>query len=194
MEIATGASGAAALEEWCVKVIRICFAKSLRNVERQPVSTGTNRPDIVARNLGISEFWKRVLEDYHSRQVVFEVKNKDDFNGDDVRQLAAYLTNGAGSIGFLVTRGGSEDLQRGAELEQIRDAWTNHRKLILKTPCTLLSKLLGRLEQMNRHDKVDNFLNSLLDKYERCYIKGQLPPGNQNQIRARKSSRKRKRS
>ena len=193
-EIASGSSGATDLEEWCVEVIRICFAKSLRNVERQPVSTGTNRPDIVARNLGVSEFWKRILSDYQSRQVVFEVKNKDDFDGNDIRQLAAYLTNGAGSIGFLVTRGGTENLERGAELDQIRDAWTNGRKLILKVPCTLLSKLLGRLEVTSRHDKVDNFLNSLLDRYERCYIKGQLPPRNTNQIRARKSSRKRKRS
>ena len=191
-EIASGSSGATDLEEWCVEVIRICFAKSLRNVERQPVSTGTNRPDIVARNLGVSEFWKRVLSDYKGRQVVFEVKNKDDFDGSDIRQLAAYLTNGAGSIGFLVTRGGTENLERGAELEQIRDAWTNGRKLILKIPCTLLSKLLGRLEVTSRHDKVDNFLNSLLDRYERCYIKGQLPPRNTNQIRARKSSRKKK--
>ena len=193
-EIASGSSGATDLEEWCVEVIRICFAKSLRNVERQPVSTGTNRPDIVARNLGVSDFWNRVLDDYQSRQVVFEVKNKDDFDGNDIRQLKAYLTNGAGSIGFLVTRGGSENLERGAELDQIRDAWFNGRKLILKIPCTLLSKLLGRLEVTSRHDKVDNFLNSLLDRYERCYIKGQLPPRNANQIPARKSRRKRKRS
>ncbi|MCY4259572.1 MAG: hypothetical protein OXC91_04840 [Rhodobacteraceae bacterium] len=191
-EIVIGVDGAANLEEWCVEVIQICFAKSLRNVERQPVSTGTNRPDIVARNLGISEFWGRVLNDYHSRQVVFEVKNKDDFDSNDIRQLAAYLTNGAGSIGFLVTRGGTENLERGAELDQIRDAWTNERKLILKIPCALLSKLLGRLEQTSRHDKVDNFLNSLLDRYERCYIKGQLPAGRKMTC-ARKSNRKRKR-
>ena len=193
-EVPMGASGAVELEEWCVEVIRICFAKSLRNVERQPVSTGTSRPDIVARNLGASEFWSRVLNDYQSRQVVFEVKNKDDFDGRDIRQLAAYLTNGAGSIGFLVTRGGSENLERGAELDQIRDTWTNGRKLILKIPCPLLSKLLGRLEQTSRHDKVDNFLNSLLDRYERCYIKGQLPPRSTNHIRTRKSNRRRKRS
>ena len=191
-EIATGASGATDLEEWCVEVIRICFAKSLRNVERQPVSTGTNRPDIVARNLGVSEFWKRVLNDYQGRQVVFEVKNKNDFDGNDIRQLVAYLTNGAGSIGFLVTRGGTENLERGAELDQIRDAWTSGRKLILKIPCTLLSKLLGRLEQTSRHDKVDNFLNSLLDRYERCYIKGQLPPRSTSRILARKPGRRRR--
>ena len=193
-EIASGSNGATDLEEWCVDVIRICFAKSLRNVERQPVSTGTNRPDIVARNLGVSEFWNRVLSDYQGRQVVFEVKNKDDFDGNDIRQLAAYLTNGAGSIGFLVTRGGSENLERGAELDQVRDAWANGRKLILKIPCTLLSKLLGRLEQTSRHDKVDNFLNSLLDRYERCYIKGQLPPRSASQVRARKPGRRRMRS
>ena len=175
-QIAAGASGASQLEEWCAEVIGICFAKSLVNVERQPVSTGTDRPDIVARNLGVSTFWRRVLDDYQTRQVVFEVKNKDGFDGTDIRQLAAYLTDGAGRIGFLVTRSGSEDLQRGSELDQVRDTWTRSDKLILKIPCTLLSKLLGRLEQISRHDKVDNFLNSLLDRYERCYIKGQLPP------------------
>ena len=191
-EIASGSSGATDLEEWCVEVVRICFAKSLRNVERQPVSTGTNRPDIVARNLGVSEFWNRVLSDYQSRQVVFEVKNKNDFDGNDIRQLTAYLTNGAGNIGFLVTRGGSENLERGAELDQVRDAWSNSQKLILKIPCTLSSKLLGRLEQTSRHDKVDNFLNSLLDRYERCYIKGQLPPRSASQIRARKPGRRKR--
>ena len=176
-KIAKGQEGADNFEQWCAKVIKICFAKSLENVERRPRSAGAKQPDIVARNQALSPFWKRVREDYGGRQIVFEIKNYEGYSSKTIQQINSYLTHGFGRLAILITRGGGDDLHRGGEVEQARALWADEKKIVLRVSTNRLLKLLHWLEQVQRHDKVDNFLEKLLDTYERTYIHGQQPRG-----------------
>ena len=66
--------------------------------------------------------------------------------------------------------------------------WADEKKIVLRVSTNRLLKLLYWLEQVQRHDKVDNFLETLLDTYERTYIHGQQPRGTQRRHRKRKRS------
>ena len=185
-KVPKGQEGAGEFEQWCAKVVKICFAKSLENVEWKPRNVGARQPDIIARNQALSPFWKRVLEDYGGRQIVFEVKNYEEYSGSTIQQINSYLTHGYGRLAILITRGGSDDLHRGGEVEQARTLWAEDKKVVLRVSTNRLLKLLSWLEQVQRHDKVDNFLEKLLDTYERTYIHGQQPRGTQRRHRKRK--------
>ena len=186
--IARGQEGAGDFEQWCTNVIKICFAKSLENVERKPRNAGATRPDIVARNQALSPFWKRVHEDYGGRQIVFEIKNYEGYSSTTIQQINSYLGNGYGRLAILITRGGGEELRRGGEVEQARALWAKDKRVVLRVSTNRLLKLLHWLEQVQRHDKVDNFLEKLLDTYERTYIHGQQPRGTQRRHRKGKRS------
>ena len=185
-KVPKGQEGADEFEQWCANVIKICFAKSLENVERKPRSVGAKQPDIIARNQALSPFWKRVREDYGGRQIVFEAKNYEGYSGRTIQQIDSYLTHGYGRLAILITRGGGDELHRGGEVEQARTLWADEKKVVLRVSTNRLLKLLQWLEQVQRHDKVDNFLEKLLDTYERTYIHGQQPRGIQRRHRKRK--------
>jgi hypothetical protein len=51
-----------------------------------PNKAGVQRRDVVATNVGESPFWRRIYQDYGTRQVIFEVKNYEALTADDFRQ------------------------------------------------------------------------------------------------------------
>jgi hypothetical protein len=109
-EIPEGTEGDDAFEAWCHKAIRICFAKSLRNVELKPNKLARQRRDVVGTNLGEQGAWKRIREDYGTRQVVFEVKNYKGLSAADYQQIQSYLGGEYGRLAFAVTREDTVDL------------------------------------------------------------------------------------
>lgn len=66
--IELGTEGAMRFEDWCKKAIEIAFAKALTNIQHHPNGNAAQRRDIVATNLGDNGFWKRIREDYNTRQ------------------------------------------------------------------------------------------------------------------------------
>jgi hypothetical protein len=166
-----GADDCDDFEEWCKEAIRIIYAGALANVELHPNKESTLRRDVVARNTGNRSAWKRILDDYSVRQVVFEVKNySSDLGGDEYRQMASYLHDGYGRLGFIITRSKQMNLSAGKELDWVRQFWNTERKLIIKISADNLAKSLSKLRSPERHDAADSALHGLLDQYERNYL------------------------
>ena len=122
--IEEGSTGASDFENWCYKVIRICFAKGLKNVELKPNKQANSRRDVVGTNLGDGDAWRRIYEDYDTRQVIFEIKNYKELKAADYQQIQSYLTGDYGKLGFVVTRGDSVDLYAGRDVEWVRELYT----------------------------------------------------------------------
>ena len=113
-------------EQWCHHAIRICFAIGLRNVELKPNKNARMRRDIVATNLGEGDAWKRIYDDYSTRQVIFEVKNYKGLKAQDYQQMTTYLSGEYGRLGFIITRDEEIDLYAGRDVEWVRELFLTH--------------------------------------------------------------------
>lgn len=172
--IPEGQEGAADFEEWCERAIRIAFAGGLSNVELRPNRNAKSRRDIVATNLGEDGVWRRVYEDYGTRQVIFEVKNYHELQPADYRQISFYLDGHYGKIGFLVTRRDETNLRRGKDLDWVREVYnTQDKKLVILLTGRFLSNLLGKLKQPQKHNEPNRQLHKILDQYTRRYLVNQ---------------------
>jgi hypothetical protein len=168
--IKVGSEGAAEFERWCLEACRISFAGRLDNLELHPNKNTTNLRDIVGTNTESSLFWKRILKDYGTRQVIFEVKNYDELGQEDYRQVLSYLSGQYGRLAFIITRSETTDLERDRELAWFKSMYNDHKKMIVKLTGKYLSHLLGKQRNPQKHDAADNALSSLLDTYERLYL------------------------
>ena len=169
-KIPTGASGAVDFEDWCLEAVKIIFAGALSNIELHPNKTGKQRRDIVATNLSKTEAWKRILEDYTVRHIVFEVKNFQDIGADEYRQVLSYLNGFYGRLGFIITRDESENLRKDHDLEWMRTIYHGHKIMVIKLTGKWLARLLSKLRSPPKHDVGDRTLNMLLDQYEMRYL------------------------
>lgn len=138
--IPEGHAGAYDFEHWCLKVIKIMFAGSLCNVELHPNVNGLQQRDIVGTNLGETKFWKRVVEDYGSRQVVFEAKNYKELRADVYRQINSYLFKEYGGFAFIINRDDNNNLSKHREIEWSREIYNSHGKVIIKISYKFLKK------------------------------------------------------
>lgn len=170
--IPTGQDGAAQFEEWCRDVIGIAFAKELTNIQLHPNQQAVQRRDVVATNQGIRGFWKRILEDYETRQLIFEIKNYEEIGIDEYRQLNGYLTREYGRMGFIVCRDKQPGLVKGRELEAFREFYMQN-KLIVKVTAPTLTSILSKLRSPTKVDAGDLALQHLLDTHIRLYSTGQ---------------------
>jgi hypothetical protein len=169
-QIAEGNDGAAQFEDWCNQAISVLFAAGLRNIELKPNRNATQRRDIVARNEGGTAAWNRILLDYQSRQVIFEVKNYRDLGPTEYRQMISYLVRDYGSIGFIITREHDESLRKDKDLAWVRELFFEHKVLVVKLTGIWLSKYLSKARSPQKHNAADIALNGLLDRYVRNYL------------------------
>jgi hypothetical protein len=73
--IPEGHGGSREFEAWVLRAVRLLFSGSLSNAELKPnPGNALNQRDVVATNATTTPFWRRVYEDYESRQVVFECR------------------------------------------------------------------------------------------------------------------------
>lgn len=172
-DIPEGQEGSARFEQWCQSAIRICFAKGLRNVELKPNRAAKSRRDVVATNLGEGDAWRRIYDDYGSRQVTFEIKNYQGLKADDYYQILNYLTGEYGRLGFFVTRDERMDVLADKDLGWIREMYSKHNILVIKITAKWLARLLDKLKNPQKHDAVNRNMHTLLDTYARLYIEGQ---------------------
>ncbi|SIQ99793.1 hypothetical protein SAMN05421647_11372 [Marinobacterium stanieri] len=169
-EIKEGREGAYDFESWCMNAIKIIFAGTLCNVEAHPNKNALQQRDIVATNLEESKFWKRVFNDYKTRQIIFEIKNYKEIGAVEYRQLNSYLSNDYGSFAFIVTRALNNNLEKGKELNWARELYYEHKKIIIVLSYKFIEKHLKKLRNPQKHDALDKELNSLLDTYVRRYF------------------------
>lgn len=90
-----------------------------------------------------------------------------------------------GRICFIITRSDSMELtQKGTELNQIRAAYQDGNKLIIKLTAQFLASMLSKLRSPQKHDEPNTKLNGLLDKYRRNYLEpGWQPKKRKHQVR-----------
>lgn len=189
--IPEGDDGAQEFEVWCHKAIQICFAKSLRNVELHPNKLARQRRDVVGTNLGDTGVWKRIRDDYQSRQVIFEIKNYKGMTASDYQQIQSYTGGEYGRLAFAVTRDEHTDLYRDRDVQWLRDLYMSPgRVLLVKLTANFFRKLLHKLRSPLKHDAVDDSLHSLLDTYTRLYLAGQSMNTASEARRGRRKRRK----
>lgn len=181
--IPEGPSGAPQFEVWCKKAVEIAFSKHLTNIELRPNVNATQRRDIVATNQG-SGVWRRVVDDYRTRQVIFEVKNYANIGVDEFRQVFGYLGREYGDLAFIICRDAEFGLRKGAELDAFREFY-NKGKLIIKFPAQQLVTILSKLRSPEKVDAGELAVERLLDVYVRMYAAGQSDVASSNQTRRR---------
>lgn len=169
-DIKQGKEGAYDFESWALKSLKILFAGSICNIEIHPNKNSLQQRDIVGTNLGDSKFWKRILEDYQTRQIIFEVKNYKDLGAPEYRQVNSYLCNDYGSFAFILTRDFNNNLERNKELLWAKELYNDHKKVVVKLSTNFIEKHLRKARNPQKHDAVDKELNSLLDTYIRRYF------------------------
>lgn len=169
--IESGREDSAEFEEWCLEAVRMAFAGSLRNIEFHPNKDAPQRRDIVAHNPAADEFWRQVLSDYGTRQVIFEVKNYADLEPDDFRQMSSYLVDAYGRIGFVITRSDNKEPGKDKDLKWIREIyWKDNKKLVVPLSYKWLVGFLEKIRNPQKHDAVNKALSKLIDTYHRVYL------------------------
>jgi hypothetical protein len=175
-EIEEGEAGWSQFEQWCLRVVRVLFAAGLRNIQLNPNAGNLQRRDVIGTNHGATPFWRRVLEEYDSRQVIFECKNFRELKREQYWQMNSYLCQDYGRIGFFITRDDDINLRNDRELGWARELKHQHGKVVIKLTADYLVRLLGKVRSPAKHDAADDGLDSLLDTYVRNYYGEQVVP------------------
>jgi hypothetical protein len=111
-----GHDGAAKFEDLVGDIIKLCFYRSLTNVQAKArTSDNTTIRDWVASNRATGGFWEVVRNKHGATQVVLECKNYENLAADDFHQLQYYFSNSFGRFGLIVFRGG-----------EIKDSYLRH--------------------------------------------------------------------
>lgn len=189
--IPQGREGEREFEEWCLHFVQLAFGGHLKNIEHHPNGAATQRRDIVGRNDGLTPLWQRILVDSKVRQVLFEAKNFEEIGAGEARQMASYLVERYGDLGFIMSRSPDEQLRAGVELDWVREIWNTQKKLVVRLSQGWILRLLGKLERPVKHDVANEELARLLDTYERLYLAGGGIIGPRRERRRRKRGGKR---
>lgn len=164
-----GREGASDFEGWVLRTLKILFAGRLHNFEAKPNKGAVNQRDIVATNSSQEGFWRRVLEDYHCRQVVFEAKNYAELAHEDFRQAADYASGSYGQLVVVVFRSENEGVNEH-QRAWLQEAWHNHQVVIFTVPAPLLCRCVSKLRTTRKHDYTESVLSKRLDTFERSYL------------------------
>jgi hypothetical protein len=140
--------------------------------------------------MGKTDFWKRVLTDYSSRQVVIEAKNYAQLEPDDYRQILSYTSGEYGRFGMIISRGEGDGLTEH-ERTWVREMYHEHKRIIFIVPAKTIVRCIKKMRSRGRQDYVENLLSKMLDTYSRSYLplRSQAP----KRSRRRKVNRKKKR-
>lgn len=171
--IPLGQDGAAEFEDWCSQAITFCFSYHLSNVALHPNKNAKQRRDVVGTNSGTGTAWKRIQEDYRTRQVIFEVKNYEDLSIEEFRQVHGYLGREYGKLAFIICRSKAIELS-GSESIAFREFYKSESgSMIVKLTASWLVNALSKLRSPQKHDFADIQLSKLLDEYVRVYANEQ---------------------
>jgi len=102
----TGPGAARQFEDLVGELIKLCFFRSLNNVEpRVSEVSGTSIRDWIAANVARNGFWEMVRQRYGATQIVWECKNYQDLGSDVFQQVASYMTKEIGRFAVVAFRG-----------------------------------------------------------------------------------------
>jgi hypothetical protein len=167
--LSEGSEDAAAFEEWTLRAVRILFPGHLANVELHSCPDGVQRRDLVATVVAEKGFWRRVLDDYKSRQIVFEVKNFAELGPNDYRQALSYTGKEYGKIVFIIYRT-RNDTADEKERKWLQEMYNRHDVLVFLLPAKFLSRFISKRRSGPRNDYWDKTLSKMLDTHLRTYL------------------------
>ena len=166
-----GSAGASEFQLWVRRAVQILFASRLSNAESDPNPwNAAQRRDVIATNMASDGFWKRVLDDYGSRQIMFEVKNYAALKAEDYRQTAGYLTRDQGGFGIIVYRS-EQDGMGTTERSWLQEIYHEQQKIVFTLPVSYLTKGISKMRNPDRFDWIEKHLNKRLDTFQRSYLK-----------------------
>jgi len=150
--------------------VQVLFQGDLTNFEAKPNPGAVSQRDIVATNMATRGFWHRVLHDYSTRQVIFEVKNYSEITNDDLRQVLSYSSGEYGRLAVIVFRSDKEGV--GPTVKAwLREIYHNHEhRLILLMPTVVLQRCLKKLRTARKHDYTEKQMTKRLDDLVRRYV------------------------
>jgi hypothetical protein len=88
---------------------------------------GATIRDLIFYNSRSVDFLEEILDDYHSRQIVMEIKNVREIDREHINQLNRYLTNVFGQFGVFITR---NQLPRAMFRNSV-ELWSGQRRCII---------------------------------------------------------------
>lgn len=145
------------------------FTGDLANIVLHPNPTGLQRRDVVATNQAHDGFWKRILDDYHSRHVLFEVKNYTDLKPDDYRQVLDYSGGPYGTFVSVVYRTPNEGIGEN-DRQRLQELYLKHEILVFLLPAVILQRCLSKQRSRQRDEYWQKQLSKRLDTHERTYV------------------------
>jgi hypothetical protein len=169
-KIPLGLEGASDFESWSLNAIKVLFSGKVSNPQLHPNKDAVQRRDILGTNMGKGDFFSRILNDYKSRQLTFEVKNYDSLKPEDFRQCVSYVGNQHGSFIVIIYRSETMGLD-DKERNWVKEMYDEHKVMIFLLPASLLSKGISKLRNVERYDYIDEQLCKRLDTFERQYVK-----------------------
>jgi hypothetical protein len=99
----TGRATSRQFEELIGNVIKLCFFRSLHNVEPRVRNADTTAiRDWIASNRAPLGFWAIVRDKYSATQVIWECKNYTDIKADDFNQALYYMNDQTGRFLIMV--------------------------------------------------------------------------------------------
>jgi hypothetical protein len=185
-DIQTGLDGARQFEDWVLSAVQILFSGDLVNIEFHPNPAGLQRRDVVATINAAGGFWKRVLDDYGSRQVLFEAKNYAELKPDDYRQVLDYSGGPYGKFVVIVYRTENEGADEN-ERQRLKEMYLKHGVLIFLLPATVVSRCISKLRSKQRDEYWQKLLAKRLDTHERTYVQIEAARKKTRQSRSKRS-------
>jgi hypothetical protein len=165
----TGHEGHVAFEKWVLQAAKILFPPAISNLQLKANPSATQQRDVVGTIMAQSGFWRRIREDYSTRQIIFECKNYEEMEPDDFRQVLSYLSGEYGRMAVVVTRTKSE-VPSPRERAWVKTMWSEHNKMILILPAEILGRCLRKLRNPNRRDYTEDTLSKRMDTFVRSYL------------------------
>lgn len=168
--IPEGPEGAQAFEHWVHMAVQILFAGDIRNLELKPnPAVSPEQRDIVGTIMAEGGFWRRIRDDYGTRQVIFEVKNYVGVKPDDFRQVLGYSGGAYGQFVVVVSRAQGEGLDE-SERDWVKQSWDKHKVLVFIVPGILLARCLGKMRAAKRPEYTEDQFGKRMDTFIRSYL------------------------
>jgi hypothetical protein len=102
----TGTQSAAEFEGIVGEIIRLCFFRSLSNIQEKVRDyEGRVIRDWIVANRAKEGFWEMVRQKYSATQVIWECKNYTDLKAEDFHQLSYYMNRESGYFSIIAFRG-----------------------------------------------------------------------------------------
>ncbi|WP_329498062.1 P-loop ATPase, Sll1717 family [Kitasatospora herbaricolor] len=162
-DLPMGHAGASDFEEIVGDVIKLCFFRSLSNVEpRSRDLDGRVIRDWIAANRASSGFWERMHSRYGASQVIWECKNYEELHADDFHQLGYYMNDVSGRLVVLAFRGEIKN----SYIQHIKRIAQNNRGFVL--PLTEKDLMVfirqarnGKIKEDHIQDRYDGIARKL---------------------------------